>query len=226
MKIKFTIFTVFIIFIFQVPFRAQNKILWGGGLTVHIPDNGFGKFDFGSSYNVGDDFGFATVANPGFGFNFGSLWFYNPRLSLQSELAYSYFPKDKQFWNVQRYGDISVNYQMLNLSAQGNYYFAEGEIRPYLGAVFGIYYLRNKMDFNSTSTASSSDYITNTLHAGYALEFGTSIELTKRTLVNIGLRYTIIPDISSEYTKDGSIKLNPHDKQNHWGLSAKLFFSR
>ncbi len=203
---------------------SQEKLMWGGGVGVVVPDNGFGKIS-STNTNTQSDFGFATVANPGVNINFGTLWLFNPRLSLLSELAYSYFPKNKKTWNQQRYGDINVNYQMLNLSAQGNYYFSDQDIKPYLGAVFGLYYLRNFRDFDSSySTNESVSITTNTLHAGYGLECGCLIELSSANYLQVGIRFSLIPDIEAEYIPEEDITVNPHGKQNHWGLSAKLFF--
>ncbi len=201
--------------------------MWGGGISLLVPDNSFGHISNNINKN---EFGFSTVANTGFNINIGTLWLFNPQLSLESEFAYSYFPKDKKTWNQERYGDINVNYQMLNLLAQGNYYFSKGEIKPYLGAVFGIYYLRNMLDFNSkyigTDNDASVNYITNSLLAGYGVEIGTLFKLSKRSYLQVGIRFTTIPDIESEYIAENDVTLNPHDKQNHWGLSVKLFFNK
>ncbi len=201
--------------------------MWGGGISLLVPDNNFGHISNNINNN---EFGFSTVANTGFNVNFGTLWLFNPQLSLESELAYSYFPKDKKTWNQERYGDISVNYQMINLLAQGNYYFSKGDIKPYLGAVFGIYYLRNMLDFNSKYIGTDNDasvaYITNNILAGYGAEIGTLFKLSKRSYLQVGIRFTTIPDIESEYIAENDVTLNPHDKQNHWGLSVKLFFNK
>ncbi len=221
------IIPLIIIFTIETNIFSQDKIMWGGGISLLVPDNSFGHI---ANTYTNHEFGFATVANTGFNINAGTLWFFNPQLSLQSELAYSYFPKDKKTWNQERYGDISVNYQMVNLTAQGNYYFSEQEIRPYLGAVFGLYYLRNMLDFNSkyvgTDNDASVSYISNTIHAGYGLEGGVLIELSKHAYLEIGIRFTTIPDIESEYIPEDDVTLNPHGKQNHWGLSAKIFFNK
>jgi len=199
--------------------------MWGGGISLLVPDNSFGHIS-NSSNNT--EFGFSTVANTGFNINAGTLWLFNPQLSLLTEIGYSYFPKDKKTWNQERYGDIRVNYQMLNLSAQGNYYIVEGDVRPYIGAVFGLYYLRNLLDFNSkyvgTNNDASVNYISNTIHAGYGLEAGVLFKLSDKNYLQIGLRFTTIPDIEAEYIPEEDITLNPHGKQNHWGLSMKLFF--
>ncbi len=220
---KFFIITIFLQFILLNSY-AQEKLMWGGGIGAVVPDNGFGKIVSKKNPTI-EDFGFATVANPGINLNVGTLWMFNPRLSLLSELAYSYFPKDKKTWNPQQYGDIKVNYQMVNLSAQGNYYFSEQEIKPYLGAIFGLYYLRNYRDFNSSYASNESVSITtNTLHAGYGAEFGFLFELSKVNYLQVGIRFSLIPDIEAEYIPEKDITINPHDKQNHWGLSAKLFF--
>ena len=203
-------------FVFISAIKAQNKVLWGGGLSAHLPTNGFGS----------DDFGFKDVANTGGGVNMGTLWILNPRLSLGSELAYSYFPNDKNTWNQARRGDIKVNYQMINLTAQGNFYLAEEEVRPYLGVAFGLYYLRNMVNFSSNSAGSTIDpsvsYVSNTLRAGFGPEAGVLIKLQKSQYALISLRYTVIPNIEPEYYD--RVTINPHGKQNHWSLSAKIFF--
>ncbi|TLX73022.1 porin family protein [Labilibacter sediminis] len=199
---------------------AQDGLLIGGGVSYQIPTNTFGT----------QDFGFASVANNGYGLNIGTSWFFNPRLSIGSELAYSYFPKDKKVWNQENKGDIKVNYQMMNLNAQGNLYFAEDEFRPYLGAVFGLYYLRNLVSFASNNAGTdgdaSVDYISKSWHAGFGLESGMFIELAKASYLQLSLRYTMIPDIELEYFPEDDVTINPHGKQNHWSVSAKLFFGK
>lgn len=199
---------------------AQDGFLVGGGVSYQIPTNNFGS----------QDFGFATVANSGFGVNVGTLWFYNPILSLSTELGYSYFPKDEKTWNQDSKGEIKVNYQMLNAIIQGNIYFSEDKFRPYLGALFGLYYLRNMVNFNSnyigTDNDASVSYVSKTWHAGFGVETGAFIELSKTSSLQLSLRYTFIPNIEPEYYPEDKVTINPHGKQNHWGVSAKLFFGK
>ncbi len=206
--------------VFQSEGKAQNNFFWGGGISAHLPTNGFGT----------DDFGFKDVARIGGGANVGTLWIFNPRLSLGSELAYSYFPKNKDTWNQERRGDIKVNYQMINLTAQGNFYLTEEEVRPYLGVAFGLYYLRNIVNFNSNYVGSTNDasvsYVSSTLHAGFGPEVGVLFKLSKIQYALISLRYTVIPNIEAEYYPEDRVTINPHGKQNHWSLSVKMFFGK
>ncbi len=198
--------------------NAQDGLFLGGGLMLQSPTNQISN----------ESFGFQQVANVGGGMNVSSLWFFNPRLALGSEIAYSYFPKDKKTWNQERYGNIKVNYQMLNLSAQGNIYFSDDEIKPYAGAVFGLYYLRNMLDFDSRYSGTTNDasisYVSNTVHAGFGLESGVLFELSQKSLLCVSIRYTTIPDIKPEYYPENDVTINPHGKENHWGLSVLLYF--
>lgn len=206
--------------VFLSTINAQTKILWGGGLSAHLPSNGFGT----------KGFGFKDAAAVGGGANVGTLWIFNPRLSLSSELAYTYFPKNEKTWNQQRRGEITVNYQTVNLSAQGNFYLAEDEVRPYLGVAFGMYYLRNLLNFSSNYVGTTNDasvsYVSNTLHAGFGPEVGVLFKLQKTQFALLSLRYTFIPDIEAEYFPEDQVTINPHGKQNHWSVSAKMFFGK
>lgn len=210
----------FIFVLIPMGVMAQEGLLIGGGVSYQIPTNNFGS----------QDFGFATVANNGFGVNLGTLWFYNPILSLSTELGYSYFPRDEEVWNQESRGDIKVNYQVMNATVQGNFYMSEADFRPYLGALFGAYYLRNRVDFDSnyigTNNDASVSYVSKTWHAGFGLETGALIELAKKSLLQLSLRYTFIPNIEPEYHPEDEVTINPHGKQNHWSVSAKLFFGR
>ncbi|MGQ1785375.1 hypothetical protein [Saccharicrinis sp. GN24d3] len=199
---------------------SQNGLLLGGGISALVPSNGFEN----------DNFGFNDVANIGGGINFSSLWFFNPRLSLGSGLGYAYFPKDEDTWNQSRRGDIKVNYQMMNLTAQGNFYFNEEKIRPYLGVAFGLYYLRNMVDFDSNYTGTNNDasvsYVSNTFQAGFGPEVGLLIKIIGEQFATLSVRYTVIPNIEAEYFPEDDVTINPHGKQNHWGLQAKLYFGK
>ena len=196
---------------------AQNGLLWGFGGNVLMPVGGISDTEFG----------FSDVANIGGGINASTLWFFNPRLSIASELGYAYFPKDKKTWNQQKLGDIKVNYRMVNLTAQGNFYFNEEDIRPYMGVAFGLYYLRNLVNFDSKYTGSTNDasvnYVSNSFHAGFGPEVGCLFKINRQQYASLSIRYTVIPNIEKEDAKNGVTK-NPHGKQNHWGLSAKLYF--
>ncbi|SMO62259.1 hypothetical protein SAMN06265379_103416 [Saccharicrinis carchari] len=205
---------------FQPLCKAQNKVLWGGGVSAHIPTNSLST----------NNFGFRDAAGTGGGANMGTLWFFNPQLSLGSELAYSYFPRNQKTWNQQRRGDIKVNYQMLNLTAQGNFYLNEGGARPYLGVAFGLYYLRNMVNFISNYVGTTNDasvtYVSNTFHAGFGPEAGVLFKRQKNRFAHLSLRYTIIPNIEAEYYPEKQVTINPHGKQNHWSLSVKMFFGK
>ncbi len=218
LRLKAISYIMFFVVVFPSVGKAQHQILWGGGISAHIPTNGFGS----------DNFGFKDVARIGGGANASTLWILNPRLSLGSELAYSYFPKNKNTWNQERRGDIKVNYQMINLTAQGIFYLTEEQVRPYLGVAFGLYYLRNLVDFSSNYVGTTNDasisYVSNTLHAGFGPEMGVLFKLQKRQYATISLRYTVIPNIEPEYYD--RVTINPHGKQNHWSLSAKMFFGK
>ncbi len=215
---KIFIYLLLFVAICSKDIKGQQGILLGGGVSILVPTNGFG----------GEDFGFNDVANIGGGLNASTLWFFNPRLSIGSDLAYSFFPKDKKTWNQGNNGDIKVSYQMLNLTAQGNFYFNEEDVRPYMGVAFGLYYLRNLVNFASNNAGSTNDasvsYVSNTFHAGFGPEVGVLFMLNKTQMASVSLRYTIIPNIESEYFPEDDITINPHGKQNHWGLSAKLYF--
>lgn len=217
-RLKAILYVLLLVVVFQPIVKAQNKVLWGGGISAHLPTNGFES----------DDFGFKDVAKTGGGANVGTLWILNPRLSLGSELAYSYFPKNKNTWNQERRGDIKVNYQMVNLTAQGSFYLAEEEVRPYLGVAFGLYYLRNMVNFSSnyvgTTNDASVNYVSNTLHAGFGPEVGVLFKLLTSQYALVGFRYTVIPNIEAEYYPQNQVTINPHGKQDHWSLSAKMFF--
>ena len=136
----------------------------------------------------------------------------------------------KKTWNQRRRGEIKVNYQMANLTAQGNFYFGEENTRPYFGVVFGLYFLRNMVNFDSNYTGTTNDasvsYVSKTFHAGFGPEIGALFEIGKNQYANLGLRYTIIPNIEAEYHPENNFTSNPHGKQNHWELNAKLYFGR
>ena len=199
---------------------ARDGIFYGGGIHINAPTNTLSN----------NTFGFNDVANIGGGVNLGSVWFFNPQLSLGSELAYSYFPKDETTWNQKSRGDIKVNYQLMNLSTQGNIYLSNGDIRPYVGVSFGFYYLRNMVNFDSkyvgTTNDASVSYVSNTVHTGFGPEVGFLLKITRQQFAIISMRYTIIPNIKSEYYPEDNVTINPHGKQNHWGLAAKYFFGK
>ncbi len=222
--LRFFLF-ILILNVFHVVKAQQNENFWGGGLSVLVPDNGFLKFkqDF-------NNFGFATAANTGFGANFTGMHFFRSGISLGSELGYSYFPKDNITWNMQDEGAINVNYQIGNLSLMGDVYFSESDIRPFCGAVFGLYYLHNVMDFDSryagTDDDASVEYKTNDFLMGFGLQAGVLMKVEKRKYLSFSLRYTVIPDLESKYYEDEGVMVNPQDKENHWSISVKLFWRK
>lgn len=197
-------------------FAQKKEFWWGGGAAYQVPTNTLGD----------KDFGFATVAKGGLGLYGSGTYFYNPQLSLAADFGFSFFPKDNTFWDVSNYGDVDMKYNMLSLSAQGNFYFSDGEVRPYIGAVFGFYYLMNSLNFTSSNEISnqSKSYKSKEFHPGAGLEIGTLISVAKKEKLLISLRYTYIPNIEPEYLIDDNITINPHGKQNHWGLAVKYFF--
>ncbi len=219
MKQKAYLFFLTVLFISQQS-NAQEGLFLGGGLSAHLPSDGFKP----------DNFGFNDVANVGGGASIGTLWFFNPILSLGSEFGYSYFLKDKTTWNQEQRGEINVNYQSFNLSAQGNFYLNEEEVRPYLGVSFGLYYLRNMLNFDSNYVGSTNDasvsYISKTFHAGFGPEIGVLFETGKKEMLMLSTRYTIIPNITAEYHPEDQVTTNPHGKQNHWSISLKYFWDK
>ncbi len=203
---------------------AQEKVLlWGAGASYMIPDNGFLQFKTDQQ-----NFHFATVANSGFGLNGEAMWFFNPQLSLGSELGYAYFPKDKLTWDMQQYGNIKVNYSIANLSVVSNIYFSEEEIRPYAGAVFGLYYLHNMLDFDSnyggTDGDQSVNYTSDDFLPGFGFQGGVLTELGDDMFLSLSLRFTTIPNLHS--TKYDGVTVSPHEQENHWSLSVKLLWGR
>lgn len=195
---------------------AQDGFYWGGGLSIKAPTNTLSN----------DAFGFNDVANIGGGINLSTVYFLNPQISVGSELAYTYFPKDKDVWNQDSRGDIKVNYQMASLTAQGNFYFNGDDVRPYIGVAFGFYYLRNLVNFSPDNNIDPVSYVSNTFHPGFGPELGTLIKINKNQFATIAVRYTTIPNIEPEYFPEDDVTINPHGKQNHWELTAKLFFGR
>lgn len=215
---KIFLLLIFILLYLTPNLSAQKKeFWWGGGVAYQVPTN----------LMADKDFGFATVAKGGAGFFGTGTYFYNPQLSLTGDVGYSFFPKDKEFWDVNNYGDVNMTYQMLSATFQGNFYLSEGEVRPYFGALFGFYYLMNKMSFTSNNEISnqSKSYKSNELQPGMGLEFGTLIQMAKKEKLSISLRFSYIPNIESKYLPDEQITINPHGKQNHWGLALKYYFA-
>ncbi|WP_075591002.1 outer membrane beta-barrel protein [Labilibacter marinus] len=195
---------------------AQDGFYYGGGISIKAPTNTLSN----------DDFGFNDVANMGGGINLSTVYFANPQISLGSELAYTYFPKDKDTWNQSPKGDIKVNYQMASLTAQGAFYFNGDAVRPYIGVTFGFYYLRNLVNFTPDNGIDPVNYVSNTFHAGFGPEIGTLLQISRKQYATIGIRYSIIPNIEPEYFPEDDVTINPHGKQNHWELTAKLFFGK
>ncbi len=216
---------ILIVNVFYVVKGQHNDNYLGGGVSVLVPDNGFLQFkqDF-------SNFGFATVANVGFGADVTAVHFFRSGISLGSELGYSYFPMDKTTWNMQDEGAINVNYQIGNLSVIGDVYFSESDIRPYAGAVFGLYYLHNVMDFDSryagTDDDESVEYTTNDFLMGFGLQTGVLVKADRRRYISFSLRYTVIPDLESKYYEDEGVMMNPHEKENHWSFTVKYLWGQ
>ena len=119
---------------------AQKHVFLGGSIGAAIPSN-IGYKEYG--------IGFGDVAVSGPRLALEGRWFYNPRLSLGAELAFASFGQNDSFWNVGRYGDVALSYNMAELTAHGIYYFADRGFRPYVGVGFGAYLMANSMTFQS-----------------------------------------------------------------------------
>jgi hypothetical protein len=61
---------------------SQKSVFLGGSVGIAVPTN-MGEKEF--------DIGFADVANAGPRISANAFWFYNPRLSLNGEMAYAIF---------------------------------------------------------------------------------------------------------------------------------------
>lgn len=198
--------------------KAQDGLMWGGGLSIHLPSGLFNN----------SSFTFKDAAGVGYGVNASTLWFFNPRLSLGTEFGYSYFPKNNSTWKTLNYGGLEANYQSVNLSANGSVYFSGEDVKPYFSPVFGLNYLRNMIDFTSNYAGSTNDasvtYISNTLQASMGIEGGVLIDVDKVVKIKAGLRFTFLPGMASVYHSETDITTNPHGKQNQWGLYLKIFF--
>ncbi len=217
MNFRSLILSLFLIVAYYA--NAQTKeYWWGGGVAYEVPTN----------LLTDSDFGFGTVASGGMGFMASGIWFYNPQLSLSADVGYHFFNKDKNFWDVNRYGSVDMKYHMLSANVQGNVYLSQnGSVRPYCGALFGAYYLMNRLEFNSSNELvnQSSAYRSNQAQVGIGFEFGSLIAINHKEKLQLALRFTYLPNIEPEYYEDDDVTVNPHGKQNHWGLSIKYFIS-
>jgi hypothetical protein len=209
-----------ILFVLSVSCYAQKDFYYGGGIGFQLPSN----------IGTKQDFGFRDAASIGMVVSVNTLWFYNPVLSLNSGFGYSIIPKDEMTWNARGTGESKVNYQMVHLVGQGNMYFSSNEFRPYIGVVYGLYYLRNKVDYTSkyigTDNDASVHYISKGLFLGFGFESGIMLQQSKYTIFNIGLRYTLLPNIGMEYDPVNDVTINPHEKQNHWTVFIKFFINQ
>lgn len=182
------------------------------------------------------DIGFADVARPGPRMSFEGRWFYNKRLSLGLDLAYARLGHDRGFWNVSRYGNVSLNYTMCQSTIHGCYYFDDRGFMPYAGIGFGAYWLLNNLNFKSAYTGTNSDasvvYQTRTLKPGFAPQVGFLAKTSKRSFFFIDVKFQIIPNVKPEqvYVQDelgnyvDVVTQNPHGHQNHWSVTAGLLF--
>ncbi len=217
MKLRYCL--IYIAILLPTVLCAQSKeYWWGGGLAYEIPTNLLSE----------DDFGFGTVANGGMGFMASGIWFYNPQLSLSADAGYHYFKKDRNFWDVDRYGLVDMKYRMISANVQGNLYVNQkGTLRPYIGALFGAYYIMNRLQFTSSNELAnqSSSYKSNQAQVGIGLELGSLIQINNKEKLQLALRFTYIPNIEPEYYPEDDVTVNPHGRQNHWGLSMKYFIA-
>lgn len=214
---------------FTLPSIAKKRDpFWvGGGLGVAFPSN------IGNESNT---LGFAKVAVPGFRAELDGRWFYAPRLCLASTMSWASLGQKDEFWEVRNYGSVTNHYSMLSMMLKGQIFFSDDVFRPYAGIGFGVSYLSNKLDFNSSTSGSLGDnsisYVNNQFKPAFAPEIGFLVEASKNTFFYSSVSFHIIPDMSPEdviitdeygYNKAVVVQ-NPHGNQNHISLTVGLLF--
>lgn len=207
--------------------RKRDPIWVGGGVGASFPSN------------IGNDaqtLGFATVAVPGFRIEADARWFYAQRLSLSADLSWSAFGQKDDFWDVRNNGSVKAHYSFVSGLVKGHYYFSDDAFRPYAGIGFGVAWLSNRMDYQSTLSGTLADnsvgYVNSQFKPIYAPEIGFLIETSKKSFFYTTFSYTLIPNMTAEYVsvKDqygwdaDVIVQNPHGNQNHFSLTVGMLF--
>jgi outer membrane protein W len=207
---------------------GQKHVFLGGSIGAAIPSNiGYKEFGIG--------FGDVAVSAPRLALE--GRWFYNPRLSLGAELAFASFGQNNSFWNVGRYGDVALSYNMAQLTAHGIYYFEDRGFRPYAGVGFGAYFMANSMTFQSAYTGTDADastsYKTFTVKPGVSPQLGFVSPVSKKCLFYTDVKFQVIPRLKAEMveiTDDNGnvidyVTQNPHGHQNHWVVSIGFLWA-
>lgn len=205
---------------------AQNTVAQRRTLNVQMG----GRFAYSVPTSQGKttSIGFSDVAGNGLLAGYFGRWFYAKRLSLGWDAAYQYQGLDKNFWELGNYGEVKGSYQTIQLLAEGNYYFSHDETRPYAGIVFGGLLLRNTLTFNSSNILNQSvAYTAQNIMPGFGPQAGCTFQLSRKTTLDLHLRYVLIPNLEPTYIQDenlGLITQNPHGAQNHLSISIGLLF--
>jgi opacity protein-like surface antigen len=205
---------------------AQNKWLLGGQIGMSIPSNRGEK-----EFNIR----FKDVASIGTTISASSKWFYAKTLSITTELSYSTFPRNKSFWDMGKYGNISAQYNIYALAINGDYYFTTKKIQPFIGISFGYYILSNKLDFKSSYTGTTADasvsYKKTIFKPGFSPEAGFLIPISKKNYLIFQYNFQIIPNIkpntfyiTDKYGNTQPITQNPHSNENHSRIITGLLF--
>ncbi|MBS2098360.1 hypothetical protein [Carboxylicivirga linearis] len=209
-------------FLVNLSVEGQKRdVYMGGRVAMTLPTN------------IGKDselpMGFKDMSTTGIEAAYFGRWFYMKRLSLGWDLAYQFQSIDEDFWNVENRGEVTGNYQTIQLLVEGNYYFSSDEIRPYLGITTGAFALFNQRTYSSSNEAAnaSNTYKYQKVMPGLAPQAGILFEIGSNTFLDIHARLVLMPNLDEEYVYDeniGEISTNPHGAQNHLSLSIGLLF--
>ncbi|MBN2742907.1 MAG: hypothetical protein JXR39_03335 [Marinilabiliaceae bacterium] len=222
------IFTIALIFAaISASARRPDGVWFGGGLGLSMPSN---------LGNKASTLGFSTVAVPGFQAQAEGRWFYASRLSLGGALSASFLAQNDDFWVLRNKGRVSASYTMLSAVAKGHYYFSDDAFRPFAGMAFGVGWLSNSLNYESslsgTLVDNSIDYINRQFKPLFSPEVGFVMEASPKTFFYVTCAFVVLPDMRPEYvpvtdvygyTADVVVQ-NPHGNQNHFNFTIGLLF--
>ena len=216
--------------------RFAFVLIWVAGISSLAAAKGKdwymgGRVAYTVPTNIGKNYekGFADMSTNGGQVAFFGRWMYNKQLSLGWDLGYQLQSGDQDYWDIDRRGKVSVSYQTIQLLAEGNYYFNNSEIRPYVGIAFGGFWLNNKRQFDSYDelVKPSGTYDYSKLIPGLAPQIGLVIELGETSLLDIHARFALMPNLEEEFVDVeylGQVSTNPHGAQNHLSFSIGFLF--
>lgn len=224
---RYFVLFVFAFTIITASARKRDPLWVGGGVGAAFPSN---------LANDGHTLGFASVAVPGFRAELDARWFYATRLSLSGSLSWSRLGQKDEFWDVRNNGNVTSHYSMATALLKGHYYFSDDSFRPYVGIGFGVTWINNRMDYDSSLSGTSLDnsvsYVNRQFKPVFVPEIGFFTETGKKSFFYASLGFVVVPDMNPEYVSvkdeygynDVVVVQNPHGNQNHFSLTIGFLF--